>query len=144
MFPEINVNIEEISTPSREKLGKVFLFNFKQGRHVIRDGKPVECTEVEAVKQWVELLLRTEFERYPIYRGTYFGLSTDDVIGNKSNPLIMAQAILEEEIKEKCKNHILIRSITNFSIERTDRGLTIGFKVVLKNGNEQGVSVIVN
>ena len=144
MFPEINVNIEEIATPSREKLGKVFLFDFEMGRHVIRDGKPVECTEVQAVKQWIELLLKTQLDKYPIYKNTFFGLSTDDIIGNKSNPLIMAQAILEEEIKEKCKEHILIRAVTNFNIERTNQGLIISFKVVLKNGNQQGVDVIVN
>lgn len=144
MFPEISVNIEEIETPTKTSLGKVYLFDFKTGRHVTRDGKLVECTEVQAVKQWVELLLRTQLEKYPVYRDTYFGLSTDDIIGNKSIPVIMAQAIIEEEIKEKCLEHILIRAITNFSIDRTDRGLTIGFNVVLKNGNTQGVSAIVN
>ena len=143
MFPEINVNIEEIATPSRENLGKVFLFDFKTGRHVIRDGKPVECTEVQAVQQWIELLLKTQFEKYPIYKETYFGLSTDEIIGHKSNPLIIVQAILEEEIKEKCINHVLIKSITNFNVERTNKGLNIGFRVILKNGNTQGVNVLV-
>lgn len=143
MFPDITVNIEEITTPSNDKLGKVFLFDFKTGRHVIRDGKPVECTELQAVKQWVELLLKTQLDKYPIYEDSYFGLSTNDIIGVKSNPLVMVQAILEEEIKEKCKNHVLIRAITNFSVERTNNGVTIGFNVVLKNGNAKGVSVIV-
>ena len=144
MFPEININIEQLDTPSTEKLGKVFLFDMNTRSHVIRDGKPVECTEVQAVKQWVELLLRTQLDKYQIYKGTYFGLSLDDVIGHKTNPLIMIQAILEEEIKEKCNEHVLIRSITNFTLARTNNGLNIGFKVVLKNGNMQGVSVDVN
>lgn len=144
MFPQFEVNIEEIATPSRDKLGKVFLFDPKSRRHILRDGKLVEATELEAVKQWVELLLKTQVDKYPIYKGTYFGLSTHELIGEKQFPLMMLQAMIEQEIKEKAVEHVLIKSIVSFKIERSDRGLTISFKVILKNGNQQGVTIDVN
>lgn len=141
MFPEFEVNIEEIATPSTDKLGKVFLFNHKQGRHVLRDGKLVEATELEAVKQWIELLLKTQIDKYKIYQDTYFGLSTTELVGKKEYPIMILQSMIEQEIKEKATEHILIKSILGFKIDRTDRGLTISFKVVLKNGNTQGVTI---
>ena len=141
MFPNIMVNVQELSHVSDQQLGKVFLFDHSVKRHILEDGKLKEATELEAVKQWIELLLRTYVDHFPIYDGTYFGLSTLDLIGQKQFPLMMLQAMIEQEIKEKAVNHVLIRNIVGFRIERNDIGLSIYFTVILKNGNTQGVNV---
>ncbi|MDF2612773.1 MAG: hypothetical protein K0S71_559 [Clostridia bacterium] len=144
MFPDIEVNIEELETPVKTSLGRVYLFDFETRRHVVRDGKLVECTELEAVRQWVTLLLKTKINKVKVYKETGFGLSSNNLIGLKTYPIMLLQAVLEEEIKEKCAEHVLIRSINDFEVSRTDRGLDIHFKIILKNGNTQGVTAIVN
>lgn len=144
MFPEFNINIEELEAPTKETLGRCYLFDFKTRRHVISDGKLVECTEQEAIKQWVELLLRTGIEKYAVYKGTWFGLTIDRMIGNKQFPLIMLQAEIEMELKEKLVNHVLIEGMESFRTERLDNGLIIRFKLVLKNGSIQEVTSIVS
>lgn len=141
MFPEFEINIEEIGAANRSDLGRCFLFDFKNNRHVIRDGKLVECTKQEAVKQWVNLILKTSIDKYKIYQDSWFGLSYESFIGNKTFPLVMLQAELEMEIKEKLLNHVLINSITEFKIERLDYGLSISFKVGMIDGSSQGVNI---
>lgn len=143
MFPEFNVNIEELDTPKKTTLGRCFLFDFDKKKHVTKDGKLVECTKQEAIQQWVELLIRTGIQKYAIYRNTDFGLSIDELIGNKQYPLIMLQAELEMELKEKLANHVLIEGMEGFRTERLENGLKITFRLVLVDGSTQGVDAVV-
>ena len=141
MFPEININIEETQTSTKEKLGKVFAWDYNTNKYVLRDGRLVEADNRQAVKQWIHLLLRTQQDKYKIYQGTFFGLPLDPLMGNKNTPLLIVQAQLEEEIKEKAKEHILISHITNFKVRKDNSTLNISFYVHMKDGAVEEVNI---
>lgn len=44
----------------------------------MRDGKLVECDGIDAIKVWIEKILRTEKNRYKIYDGTDYGCQIED------------------------------------------------------------------
>ena len=52
---------------------KSYLFDFDRGDFVVRDGKLIECDGIDAIKVWIEKILRTEKGRYPIYDNTEYG-----------------------------------------------------------------------
>ena len=57
MFPEIDYDFEFEEEQDAEllptKLGRAPLFDFKKRQYVLKDGKVVECTQEQAVRQWV-------------------------------------------------------------------------------------------
>ena len=66
MFPETDELV--ISETTSENTGgtKSFLYDFSKGDFVIRDGKLVPCDSLEAIKVWIEKIIRTEKNRFPI------------------------------------------------------------------------------
>lgn len=59
-----------------------FWFDYKRNAYVIDAGTPEEVTGVEAVKAWLELVVRTARGRYAIYPSN-FGARAQDLIGKK-------------------------------------------------------------
>lgn len=152
MFPEINTDIDRLSTINADTaeikpLGKSFVFNFKIGKHDIIDGRLKECTFVENISQWIEVILRTELNKYKIYTEDEtedFGISIYKYIGQRNIPLIYLSSELKREIEEQLLQHRFIESITNYSTERMNRGLHIQFTVVLKNSETINKEVIID
>ena len=60
-------------TNAQHKVGRSFAFDYKTHRFVFKDGRNVEDTQIEAIKQWIELFIRTEMKKYMIYTDS-FGL----------------------------------------------------------------------
>jgi hypothetical protein len=60
--------------------GKSFLFDFTSGEFVVRDGKLVECDGMDAIKTWIEKILRTEKDRFSIYHDTDYACYLEDLI----------------------------------------------------------------
>ena len=58
MFPETN----DITFSSSVDIHgtRSYLFDFDTGDFVVRDGKLIECDGIDAVKVWIETILRTE------------------------------------------------------------------------------------
>ena len=152
MFPEINTNIDRLSdintnTDYIEPLGKTFLFDFKTGSHKVIDGRLQECTLMESVAQWIEVILRTELNKYKVYTEDEtedFGISIYKYIGDRNIPLIYLASELKREIEEQLLKHRFIESITDYSTERVNRGLHIQFTVVLKNNDTIRKEVIID
>ena len=83
MFPETSELVISENTSANTAGTKSFLYDFSKGDFVIRDGKLVECDELEAIKVWIEKIIRTEKNRFPIYDGTEYGCYLEDlIIGN--------------------------------------------------------------
>lgn len=59
-----------------------FRFDYSRNAYVINAGTPEEVTGVEAVKAWLELVVRTARGRYAIYPAD-FGARAQDLIGKK-------------------------------------------------------------
>ena len=66
MFP--NSTDIMISNETKSSSGtKSYLFDFANDDFVVRDGKLIECDGIDAIKVWIEKILRTEKGRYSIY-----------------------------------------------------------------------------
>lgn len=139
MFPvDIDLNAIAEKAESEQavssRIGRSFLFDFKTGQHSVVDGAVVECNELTAIKQWLELMVRTTLDEFQVYQDTGFGASVDKFIGRRTLPKGFVASELEREIKESCKLCPAIERAGNFNIERTTRGMEIAFTAYLVNG----------
>lgn len=134
IFPEYSLNENE---KTDEKVGfKEIEFDFKSKRVVIKDGKVAFLDEVHRVKQWVELLLRTELGKYRVYDDTEFGiLSLYKLRGNSFFNTPFGVSELERELKEKIENKKEVKEVVNFSVNIDFNTLKISFTIKLKSGN---------
>lgn len=134
MFPEYDFSEDEETLPS-ESMGKVFLFDFAEQRLVLKDGKPVEATYEQAIKQWVSMLLITEMDKYAVYDGTGFGIGLTQFIGRKDIPLPTVVSEVSRQISEKVLLHLEITGADGFTINRDNGVATIGFIVTTRQGS---------
>ena len=82
MFPKTDTVLTRGETPAQTGT-RSYLFDFNKGDFVVRDGKLVECDGMDALKVWIEKILKTEKGRYRIYDGTGYGCQLEDlIIGN--------------------------------------------------------------
>jgi len=140
MFPEIQdstvVNSLEATTT-----GKSFLFDFTAGEFVIRDGKLVECDVIEAIKTWIEKILRTEKERFKIYDGTEYGCRLEDLLIGNNYSAAFIEAELKREIEDALIQNPNISAVSNFSIERTASGIIVSMEVETNDAGTNTVTV---
>ena len=144
MFPldETNFTVDTQTEEQATAVGRSFLFDYSTKTFKVTDGAVTECTGVTAVKQWIELLIRTLPSKYAIYSDT-FGVSTDELIGYKSVPIGFIYSELKREIEDGLKLNPSIDSMSNYSASRDNGVLTINFTVNLKDGVSEEVSVSV-
>lgn len=120
------------------KTGKSFLFDFKQGDFIVKDGKIVEIDDTEALKVWIEKILRTEKFRFKVYekqnRNSEYGINIYDLIIGKTYPKSFIEAEIKREVTDALLRNPLIKSLSNWSIEQDNPMLKIAFKVNLANG----------
>lgn len=149
MFPT-DINLEEVikeaeSEPAENssRIGRSFLFNFETGQHQIVDGAVKECDELTAIKQWLELMVKTALDKFLVYKNTGFGTSAEKFIGRRTLPKSFVASELEREIKESCLLNPAIERADDFSVTRTTRGMQIAFTAYLVNGELVEVNNIV-
>lgn len=134
IFPVFNNEaIEEVKTETSGT--KEILFDFKTKRVVIKDGKVVMASKVEAVIQWIELLIRTEVDKYNVYIDTEFGLTNLYALREHSiyeSPFFIME--LERELKEKIESKSEISLVKDISTEHNFNKLIITLTVELISG----------
>ncbi|MBZ9635492.1 DUF2634 domain-containing protein [Clostridium sp. FP1] len=144
IFPEMNVDLQQqIDNVETEviTLGKTFLFDFKKGDFVTQNGRLVIATEAEALKNWIEKVIRTEKFKFQIYK--QYGITLEDlVLGNKIN--IYKESEIRREVTEALLIHPQILDIDMFSLNKNKNMLTISFTVILKDGTGVEQEVIIN
>lgn len=141
MFPTVEINEEELSTGTSEKtLGKVFLFDFNNKRHVLRDGKPVEATYDEAIRQWVTMLLLTEVNKFKVYEDSGFGVEFIQFIGRRDLPVGVIVSEVKRQLEEKALEHPEIEGLSDFEIVRNSNLVSINFNVQTKRGLIENVT----
>lgn len=89
------------ATNAQHSVGRSFAFDFKTHRFIFKDGKNVEDTQLEAIKQWIELFIRTEMKKFKIYTDT-FGLDLTKLLGYR-----LPRAYIVSEIKRRITEGIL-------------------------------------
>ncbi|MEG1364805.1 MAG: DUF2634 domain-containing protein, partial [Cetobacterium sp.] len=74
IFPIFNESLD-IKEENQSKGKKEILFDFKNKKVIIVDGKTKEASEVEQVRQWIQLLILTQTGKYRVYDETGFGMT---------------------------------------------------------------------
>lgn len=138
MFPEIDYDFEEEEKQETllesTTIGRTPLFDFSSGSYVIRDGKIVECSQEEAVRQWVGFLVKTAAEKFRVYDGTGFGTYIENYIGYKDVGFVASE--IKREVEEKAILNRAIKSIEDFEAEKEGSRLHIALTVVMQTGEE--------
>ena len=145
MFPIENKTIEEaaaavIRPRPVEEIGRSIKFDYDKREFIFLNGVAEEVTQVEAVKQWLELMCRTLPDKYAVYGNSGFGIETDVIIGYKTLPKGFLYSEIQRQIKENAKIPRCIKSIINFSAENVDGELNIYFTAVLYTGEEVNIN----
>lgn len=111
------------------------LFDWEKGDFVIVNGSPRLAVGKERVKNYTQKVLRTQLDKYELYRGTGFGINTDKIIGKS-----VAQDYKQSEIRRNITEELLkddsIIGIENFSIEQDGTHLNISFTLITEYGAE--------
>jgi hypothetical protein len=116
-------------------LGVGFLFDFEKGEFVIRNGRLVELTDIEAVKMWITKILKTEkysFEIYDAYEDTpeyQYGTLTEFCIGRVLTDDMRVQ--LQENIEDSATRHPRVAFLSEWKFEKDEDKLTVYFRVNL-------------
>ena len=142
MFP----NSTDIMIPNENIASngtKSYLFDFASGDFVVRDGKLIKCNGIDAIKVWIEKILRTEKGRYTIYADTEYGCHLEDLIIGNSYTVEFIEAELKREIEDALKQNSQIKSVTNFQIIRSKHSITVTLEVVLNDKGRNTVTVTV-
>lgn len=145
MFPEIDMEIEEEEDVEEEEtlqsttIGRTPLFNFSTGRYEIKDGKIVECTQAEAVRQWVGFLVKTFVGKYRVYDNTDFGTYIKNYIGEKNRGFVLSE--IKRELEEKAEDNRAIEEITDIEGKTKGDKMTISLTIVMTDKTEVEVEV---
>ena len=138
MFPIVDTEVQQ-SVEERSFGAKTYLFDFEKGDFVIRDGNLVECDGIEAIKVWIEKILRTEKGRFAIFDDTDYGCHIEDLIVGNNYPVEYIEAELKREIEEALLLNSNISSVNNFKITRTRNNLIVEMEV---HTDDTGASII--
>ena len=142
MFP----NSTDISIDNKTQTSngtKSYMFDFENGDFIVRDGKLIKCDGIDAIKVWIEKILRTEKGRYKIYDNTEYGCHLGDLIIGNNYTAEFIEAELKREIGDAIKQNTRITSVTNFNITRNINAITVTLEVVLNDERRNTVTVTV-
>lgn len=133
MFPEDvaeYIENEEIALNDTSSTfnGRAFLYDFKKGDFIYKNGAPIEVTGMKALQVWIEKVIRTERFRFKIYEDIEYGVSIEDLIGS-----MLPRGFTESELKRELTESILLNP---FVEELTDWAFDI-------NGSEWRITFIV-
>lgn len=131
MFPTQTVTLNNLTNSSNEisQTGKSFLFDFEAGDFVVKDGKFVEITGKEALRQWIQKVLKTTKSRYKIYENTEYGITSLKELITQDFPLAYIKSEIEKEVQDTLLNNSNINSVTDFDFKRDGTTLTVSFTV---------------
>ena len=140
MFPKTQ-DLSVIAAIDTAASGKSFLFDFTADDFIIRDGKLIECEGIDAIKVWIEKIIRTEKGRFRIYNDTDYGCRTEDLIVGSNYPIAFIEAELKREVEDALLQNPNILSVSNFNIERTASGITVSMEVETSDSGRNTVAI---
>ena len=108
---------------------KNYLFDFEAGDFVVCDGKLVVCDGLEALKVWIEKILRTEKGRFAIYDATSYGCQLEDLIVGNSYTSAFIESELKREIEDALAQNPHIVSVYGIKLSREKNAITIELEV---------------
>ena len=119
---------------------KTFIWDFDAGDFALKDGRLIEVTGIEYVKEWVKKALYTVKDSL-IYTGTGYGSEHHSLIGQNFHP-DFSRAEYERMIREALMRNEVITQVTNFIFTQEGERLIIEFEVSSLYGTaSEGVTV---
>ena len=113
---------------------KTFDFNFKSGEFNMKNGNPVVLEGVDALKLWIQKCIRTQLNRYSIYKGKQYGANIEDLVIGKSYGNGFAESELRREIEEALLRHEDILSLSDFSVSTAHKLMEVSFTLATTYG----------
>lgn len=113
-----------------------FLYDFKACDFVMEDGNPVTVSGVDALKVWIEKILRTQLNRYEIYTDTGYGANIEDLVIGKGYSTAFVQSELKREIETALLRNEDITEIKSISLSREKDLLTVEIALETVYGEE--------
>ena len=141
MFPndvdlDIQVNtVDDTQDITAGTIGRSIKFDYDKKEFIVDEGKLVEPSKIDSIKQWIELYIRTEINKYAIYTDS-FGIDTRGLLGYRLPRGYQVAEIMRrinEGILTKCPD---VKSVSDWDF---DKG-TFRFKVTTNTGEEVVIS----
>lgn len=147
IFPE---NITDVSTENKisqsaEKRGyKDILFDVEKKKIIVKDGNVVIASKKEQIKQWIFLLIRTEIDKYKVYKDTNFGIVfLYEMRGHDFYSSGFTIAQIKDELTEKIQAHQWVEKVENVEVDKGFNNLIITVTVIV-DGEEVESEVVYN
>ena len=128
---------------NKTKFGKSFLFDFEIGDFILIDGNVQVIEGEQALKVWVQKILKTEKIKYKVYEiiNNSYGVSLIDYL-NSDLPTGFIYANIQSEIDGALTSHPDIINVTGYGFERATRGVKVSFTITTTYGQiDEGVSI---
>lgn len=109
--------------------GRSFLYDFKKGDFVYKNGAPIEVTGMKALRVWIEKVIRTERFRFKIYEEIEYGVSIEDLIGSML-PRGFTESELKRELTESILLNPIVEELTDWAFDINGSEWRITFTVV--------------
>lgn len=113
---------------------KAFKFDFQKGEFVFENKDAVVLTGYDALKQWIEKCIRTQLNRYPMYKGTGYGANIEDLVIGKGYGFDFAESELRREIETAMLKHDDIYKMESFKAIKNGDVLNVEFTLTTKYG----------
>lgn len=113
---------------------KTFDFDFEVGEFVMKNGSPVALSGIDALKLWIRKCIRTQLNRYSIYKGKQYGANIEDLVIGKSYGIDFVESELRREIETALLQNEDIKSMSSFSVKRAGSTLNISFTLITVYG----------
>lgn len=113
---------------------KTYKFDFDKGEFVFLVRNAVTLMGIEALKQWIEKCIRTQLNRYAMYKGTGYGANIEDLVIGKSYRFDFAESELRRELETALLKHDYIYKLENFKSVRNGDTLNVEFTLTTKYG----------
>lgn len=108
---------------------KTLDFDFVKNEFIAKNGRLTEVSGLNSLKVWINKILRTVLNRYPVYSGTEYGAHIEDLIIGKNFDIEFAKSELQREIEVTLLKNEEIKSVSDFNIS-SDKGiLNVAFTV---------------
>ena len=137
MFPndvdlDIQVNtVDDTQDITTGTIGRSIKFDYDKKEFVVNEGKLVEPSKIDSIKQWIELYIRTEINKYAVYTDS-FGIDTRGLLGYRLPRGYQVAEIMRrinEGILTQCPNVV---SVSNWDFNKG----TFSFAVKTNTGEE--------
>jgi len=118
MFPDDEITVIETNLLEGNEVnifnGTAFLYDFKAGDFVYRNGAPILLEGKAALKAWIEKCIRTIKFKAIVHNELEYGLQIEDLIGSVFD-VDFVRAEIEREVSEALLRNPYITNIESFN-----------------------------